>query len=115
MRRKPVLAIGCGRTPPSWRQGPRLQAVTTAAAEYLGACAQQLRRRRPPPGLVAVAAVFDAYNAEVVSIREQGLTRSLSADAAERFFALGFAFEQMRQNFHDLERCVREWAEKSSA
>jgi hypothetical protein len=97
------------------RLRPRLQAVTTAAAEYLGGCAQQLRWRRPAPGLVAVAAVFDAYNAEVVSIREQGMTRSLSADAAERFFALGFAFEQMRQNFRDLERCVTEWAEKSSA
>jgi hypothetical protein len=92
-----------------------LQSVATAAAAYLGACAQQLRRRRPAPGLVAVAAAFEAYNAEVVAIREQGLTRSLSAQAAERFFALGFAFEQMRQNFRDLERCVSEWAENSRA
>jgi len=31
-------------------------------------------------------------------------------DAAERFFALGFAFEQMRGNFVDLARCVAERA-----
>jgi len=97
------------------RLRPSLQAVTTAAAAYLGACAQELRRRRPAPGLPAVAAAFDAYNAEVVAIREQGLTRALSAEAAERFFALGFAFEQMRQNFRDLERCVSEWAQDSRA
>jgi len=96
------------------RLRPRLQAVTTTAAEYFGACAEQLRRRRPAPGLLAVAAVFEAFNAEVIAIREQGLTRSLSAEAAERFFALGFAFEQMRHNFQDLERCVTEWAEPSS-
>jgi hypothetical protein len=29
----------------------------------------------------------------------------------ERFFALGFALEQMRHNLHDLHRCVTEWAQ----
>ena len=29
----------------------------------------------------------------------------------ERFFALGFALEQMRQNLNDLERCVTEWSD----
>jgi len=35
----------------------------------------------------------------------------LPADAAERFFALGFALEQMHQNFSDLRERVNEWAE----
>jgi hypothetical protein len=39
------------------------------------------------------------------------LTRVLPGDAAERFFALGFALEQMRQNLNDLGRCVAEWSE----
>jgi hypothetical protein len=32
-------------------------------------------------------------------------------DVAERFFALGFSLEQMRQNLKDLERCVTAWAD----
>jgi len=87
--------------------------VAGAAAGYLSACAGALRAQRPSPPLHVLAAVFDAYHAEVGTIREQGLTRTLSAEVAERFFALGFALEQMRQNFGDLERCVSEWAEAS--
>jgi hypothetical protein len=30
----------------------------------------------------------------------------------ERIFALGFALEQLRRNFRDLERCVREAARR---
>src|SRR6266481_6915678 len=40
-----------------------------------------------------------------------GLTRGLPGDAVERFFALGFSLEQMRQNLNDLERCVAEWSD----
>jgi hypothetical protein len=40
----------------------------------------------------------------------EGVTRSLPGDAAERFFALGFALEQMHSNFKDLERYVAECA-----
>jgi hypothetical protein len=31
----------------------------------------------------------------------------------ERFFALGFSLEQMRQNLMDLERRIREWTDRS--
>jgi hypothetical protein len=44
-------------------------------------------------------------------LRSEGLTRGLPGDVTERFFALGFSLEQMRQNLKDLERCVAEWAE----
>jgi hypothetical protein len=44
-------------------------------------------------------------------LRRDGVTRGLTDDAAERFFALGFALEQMHNNFADLGRCVAEWAE----
>jgi hypothetical protein len=43
-------------------------------------------------------------------MRSEGLTRGLPGDMTERFFALGFSLEQMRQNLADLERCVSEWA-----
>jgi hypothetical protein len=39
------------------------------------------------------------------------LTRGLPGDAAERFFALRFSLEQMRQNLLDLHRCVAEWSD----
>jgi hypothetical protein len=43
-------------------------------------------------------------------MRSEGLTRGLPGDMTERFFALGFSLEQMRQNLKDLERCVSEWS-----
>ena len=52
-----------------------------------------------------------AYAAEIAALRRDGVTRTLTDDAAERFFALGFALEQMHNNFNDLGRCVAEWAE----
>jgi hypothetical protein len=45
-------------------------------------------------------------------VRSEGLTRGLPGDVVERFFALGFVLEQMRQNLKDLERRVTEWSEK---
>jgi hypothetical protein len=54
---------------------------------------------------------LQSYAAEVAAMRSEGLTRGLPGDVAERFFALGFALEQMRQNLKDLERCVSGWSE----
>jgi len=96
------------------RLAPAVGGLAGAAAEYLDACAGELRTRRPAPALLPVAEEFDACNAQIVAVREQGLTRALRADAAERFFALGFALEQLRQNFKDLERCVTDWAVKTT-
>jgi hypothetical protein len=57
---------------------------------------------------------LQAYAGEVGALRQEGLTRGLPGDVAERFFAIGFSLEQMRQNLKDLERCVAEWAETDS-
>ena len=88
--------------------GPALDKIQTAATDYLSDCARALRGRHTPPPLDAVDAAFDTYLAEVTAIRACGLTRELSSEAAERFFALGFAFEQIRHNLRDLHRCVSE-------
>jgi len=56
-------------------------------------------------------AALKAYVAEVVSMRGEGLTRTLSIDEAERVFTLAFALEQLYRNFSDLDRCVTESAE----
>jgi hypothetical protein len=58
-----------------------------------------------------VQTALQAYADEVAAVRAEGLIRGQPGDVAERFFALGFSLEQMRQNLKDLERCVADWAE----
>ena len=88
-----------------------LAQVETAVADYLRASGAALLARRGPPSLEDVESALDAYAAETALLRGEGFTRTLPADAAERFFALGFALEQMHQNFRDLGERVNEWAE----
>jgi uncharacterized membrane protein YccC len=83
-------------------------------ADYLHGSAAALRTQRIPSSLQAVEAALDAYAAEIATVRREGLTHQLPADAAERFFTLGFALEQMHSNFKDLERCVAERAGSST-
>jgi uncharacterized membrane protein YccC len=81
-----------------------------AIADYLRASGAALLEGRSPPPLNSVESALDAFSGEMAALRREGLTRSLPADVAERFFALGFVFEQMHHNVKDLERCVAEWA-----
>jgi hypothetical protein len=57
-----------------------------------------------------VEAALKVYADEITALLSEGLTRALSSNDLERLFALGFALEQLHQNFADLERCVQEWA-----
>jgi uncharacterized membrane protein YccC len=88
-----------------------LTRVSDAIVKYLGKTAAALRNATFPPAIAPVQAALQAYAAEVASVRTEGLTRGVPGDVAERFFALGFSLEQMRQNLKDLERCVADWAE----
>ncbi len=88
-----------------------LSNVSNAIAGYLGAAAVALRAAAGPPAFAPVETAMKAYADEVEAVRSEGLTRGLPGDAAERFFALGFSLEQMRQNLTDLERVVAEWSE----
>jgi uncharacterized membrane protein YccC len=91
------------------RLAPRLDAIAAAAAGYLRDCSTALRAHRGPPPIDAFERALEAYDREVETVRAEGLTRALSADGAERFFAVGFALEQMHQNLLDLGRVVGEW------
>jgi uncharacterized membrane protein YccC len=84
--------------------------VGVALADYLRGSGAALRAGRRPPSLDAVEAALAAYTAEVAAMRKDGLTRSLTSEAAESFFALGFALEQLHGDLKDLQRCVAEWA-----
>jgi len=87
--------------------------VSNAISEYLKAMAAALRSGRGAPAISPVQIALEAYVGAVAGVRSDGLTRGVPGDVAERFFALGFSLEQMRQNLNDLERCVSYWGEKS--
>jgi len=88
-----------------------LKRVSDAIVDYLKAAAASLRTAKLPPAISSVQAALRDYAAEVAAVRSEGLTRGVPGDVAERFFALGFSLEQMRQNLKDLERCVATWAD----
>jgi hypothetical protein len=92
------------------RLGPPLARVAETAVDYLRESSAALIARRNPPPLAAVDAPFDGYAAEITALRREGLTRDLPVDALERLFALGFALEQLRHDFRELEQCASEYA-----
>jgi hypothetical protein len=92
-----------------------LSGVREAIADHLRESAVALRNSAAPPVPDPVHLALQAYSNEVAVVRSEGLIRGLPGDIAERFFALGFSLEQMRQNLADLDRCVVEWSETPSA
>jgi uncharacterized membrane protein YccC len=113
--RHDLLMIGRAATEPlpqsfQSRLGPRLETIAAAASGYLSECAVSLLEHSDAPSFDATARAIAAFTAELESLREEGSLRSLRADTVERIFALGFALEQMRLNFGDLQRCITESA-----
>jgi len=92
-----------------------LSDVSNAFVDYMRAAATVLRNGRGAVDIRLVDAALQAYAAEVAALRSEGLIRGVPVDVAERFFALGFSLEQMRQNLNDLDRCHAEWCEKPAA
>ena len=90
--------------------GPLAEIDDTFVA-YLRSVAAALRARAVSPASSPIDVALQSYAAEVAAVRSEGLTRGLPGDVVERFFAMGFVLEQMRQNLKDLERCVTEWSE----
>ena len=87
-----------------------LTRVGAAARDFLNDCAAALDQRTEPPPLDAYESALFAYTAEVETVRSEGLTQPLTSNEVEPVFALGFTFEQLHQNFFDLQRCVRDYA-----
>ena len=85
--------------------------VSTTISGYLRNMAVALRTGRGAPAIWPVQSALETYAAAVAAMRSDGLTRGIAGDVTERFFALGFSLEQMRQNLRDLERCVSDWSE----
>jgi hypothetical protein len=112
--RHDVVMIGraCGVPLPANIQ-PRLvrplSDVSAAIVTFMRSVAAALRSGTGAVDINPVDAALQAYAAEVTALRREGLIRGLPVDAAERFFALGFSLEQMRQNLNDLKRCHADW------
>ena len=94
---------------------PSLARVAETAADYLRQSSAALLSRRDPPPRHPFETALEAYLAEIADIRRLGLTHDLPVDAVERIFALGFALEQLRENFEDLARVVKEYAQSLDA
>jgi hypothetical protein len=88
-----------------------LSNVSAAFVGYMRSVAASLRAGAGSADIRPVDMALRSYVGEVASLRSEGLTRGLPGDAAERFFALGFSLEQMRQNLNDLSRCHADWCE----
>jgi uncharacterized membrane protein YccC len=86
--------------------------VSQAIVGYMRAAAVSLRSGSGAVDIRPVDAALQAYAAEVAAIRREGLIRGVPVDVAERFFALGFSLDQMRQNLNDLDRCRADWGDK---
>ena len=117
MRRKAGCSLGC-TTRARHGQFYRLfvaRGIYDVFMERLTAKAAALRVGAGAPAIWPVKAALQDYAAEVAAVRSEGLTRGISGDVTERFFAVGFSLEQMLQNLKDLERCVAEWAETKPA
>jgi uncharacterized membrane protein YccC len=113
--RHDLVMIGRAATTPlpeafATRLASPIAHLGAAFADYLRASGAALLAGRSPPSLDPVESALDVFSGEMAAVRREGLTRSLAADAAEHFFALGFVLEQMHNNVKDLERCVAEWA-----
>lgn len=92
------------------RLAASLARVAETAADYLRRSGEALAARQRPAPLDSAEAALDGCAQAFAVIRHDGLTRGLPVDTVERIFALGFALEQVRNNLHDLERCVAETA-----
>ncbi len=92
------------------RLSPSLQQIAAAATDFLRTSGAALRELRAPPPIDAVEAAFKTYAEEFGTVRRDGLTRGMPSETVERFFALGFALEQLRDHLLDLHRVVGEWA-----
>ena len=94
------------------RLKPPLARVAESAADFLRQSGEALVARRAGSPLAAAEAALDGCAEAFAAIRRERLTVGLPVDTVERIFALGFALEQLRRNFRDLERCVEDAARR---
>jgi hypothetical protein len=91
------------------RLAPSMQEIGRAASDFLRAAGEALRQGQLAPPRDAVEAAFKSCADAFGAVRRDGLTRGMPGETVERFFALGFALDQLREHLADLHRVVGEW------
>jgi hypothetical protein len=94
------------------RLDPALLRFGEEATTFLRGSADALAGRSAPPPIAPTEAALRGYGGEVAAIRNEGLSRGMETASVERFFALGFALEQLCRDLSDLVPRVREHAER---
>ncbi|MGA2636357.1 FUSC family protein [Methylocella sp.] len=93
---------------------PWINEIARSAAEFAEESAAALSAGEAPD-LARFEKAVAAYDAEIAATRAEGLTRKLSGDDVERLFGLGFAFEQLRQDFRELSRWMADFSPARAA
>jgi len=91
-----------------------LEQVSQAAQCFLRSCADALLERKNAPALDAVERALAKFIATIEELRREGATRALPVENIGRLYTLGFAVEQLRQNFVDFRNRVTECARSDS-
>jgi uncharacterized membrane protein YccC len=94
------------------RLGPFIDQVAASAGNYLDESATALALRRSAPSLAPYQSALEAYTAEMIALRSEGVMQSLSIGDVERTFALSFALEQMERSFSDLAHTVEAFSRR---
>lgn len=96
---------------------PRLRAPLTDLSNeitaFMRATGAALSVRQTPPPIEPINRAIAAYDVAITALREDGTTRLLSVDDVGRLFALGFAFDQLRDHLTDLMNRTAETAKQS--
>jgi hypothetical protein len=80
---------------------------------YLRESGEALVARRAPPSLEKVGEALNRYSEAFRAARAKGDMLYLPLGTAERLFTGAFALEHLHQDLIDLERCVRESAQRN--
>ncbi len=94
------------------RLGPPVAAVTEASVTFLRNAAIALEQRKPLEDSSSHDGAFEFYTGQILALRQEKKFRDLSTDMVGRIYALGFALEQLRLNFRDLNDRVTDFEVK---
>ena len=87
-----------------------LKAIAEAGGAQLRVVGAALASRTAPPPAAALDTALRAWRSEIATLRSERALSSLSGEDISGLFALGFAFDQFRQNIGDLADRATEFA-----
>jgi uncharacterized membrane protein YccC len=110
-----IIARALAEPPPETvaaRLAQPVAGIAAALCAVLTGVGAALASRSAPPDLTAVAQALALFEAELVALRRDGVTRELAEEAVQRLFGLAFGFEQIGRNLDELAGRVREVADR---